>query len=164
MDKITKEKFLSSNLPWVFDYNQKPAEEIKPAGSFDRLSNEKHTNKNHSNNCATVSQEARKESPRPRSFREVCPGTALCCSCSALPQRSLRTQTHPSQTAFWDPIKRCNSTHLWTQQNAKSTYKRIFSYIKTARGGEQWGNGGITVHHHSQIKFKFFVQWKRDMH
>lgn len=75
MDKLTKLKFLPSNLPWLFNYNQKIAEEIKPAGTFDRLSKNKHTNRKnkpkhtnqpthpHTNtkNCATVSQDARKE-------------------------------------------------------------------------------------------------------
>lgn len=99
MDKITKEKFLSSNLPWVFDYNQKPAEEINPADSFNRLSNEKHTNKNHSNNCATVSQKAWKEAQPGQGVSER---SALALLCALVAQHCPRGACvhRPSQTAF----------------------------------------------------------------
>lgn len=61
MDKLTTGKILPSNLPWFFNYNKKIAEESKPAGNSDRFSKNKHTNKKTPNNCATVSQEARKD-------------------------------------------------------------------------------------------------------
>lgn len=172
MDKLTKGKFLPSNLPWFFNHNKKVAEESKPAGIFDRLSKNKNTQTKKP--PTTVPQSLKRprkvlsqdcvlslgSSSGLRSLTEVCPGSASSCSHSALPWRSPHTQNHLFQTALWGPFKRCRSIHLWTEQNAESKYKRIFSYIKTTRGGKQWENGKITVHHLSQIKFKSFAQRK----